>query len=47
MQREDSKERDRFTQEEHRFRRDMLRCSTDITPLQAQIKVLDFEFSLM
>ncbi|SRR5258708_30084560 len=42
-----SSERDRIAQEEQCIQRDMLRCSSDIAALQAQINVLDFELVLL
>jgi len=40
-------ERDHLVLEEQRIQHDMLRCSGDIAGLQAQIKVLDFELTLL
>ena len=40
-------ERDRIAQEEYRLQQDIIRCHGDAAALHAQIKVLDFELSLL
>ncbi len=42
-----SYERERIAQEEYRLQQDIIRCQGDVAGLHAQIKVLDFELSLL